>query len=126
MTAEPKQSKYEEAAAVSTIQITFNPTSGFGFNPGNTILPGFGPVQFIAPQACWVWTFVAGALANVFTVEQSDHVQCAAGPANSFTVMSQFANALITIAGTALNAAPPPPPPSPITDTLKGTIKVGS
>jgi hypothetical protein len=124
MTAEPKQSKYEEAA-VSAIQITFSPSSGYGFNPGNTILPGFGPVEFIAPQACWVWTFVNNALANVFISEQSDHVQCAAGPSGNFTVLSQYANALITIVGTALNA-PPPPPPGQITETLKGTIKVGS
>jgi hypothetical protein len=124
MTAEPKRAKHEEAAA-STIQITFSPSSGYGFNPGNTILAGFGPVQFIAPQACWVCTFVNNALANVFTSEQSDHVQCAAGPANSFTVLSQYANTIITIVGTALNAAPPPPP-GRITDTLKGTIHVGS
>jgi hypothetical protein len=124
MTAEPAKAKHAETA--SPINITFSPSSGYGFNPGNTILPGFGPVQFIAPQACWVWTFVNNALANVFISEQSDHVQCAAGPANNFTVMSQYANTVVTIVGTALNAAPPPPPGSPITETLKGTIHVGS
>jgi hypothetical protein len=123
MTAEPKKAKHE--AAASAITITFNPSSGYGFNPSNTVLPGLGPVQFIAPQACWVWTFVNNALANVFTGQQSDHVQCAAGPANNFTVMSQYANTVITIVGTALNAAPPPPPNN-ITGTLKGTIHVGS
>jgi hypothetical protein len=123
MTAEPKKAKHEEAAAV--INITFNQSSGFGFNPGNTILAGLGPVQFIAPQACWVWTFVNNALANVFTSEQSDHVQCAAGPANSFTFLSQYANTVVTIVGTAINAAAPPPP-NRITDILKGTIHVGS
>ena len=123
MTAEPKKAKHETAA--TAITITFNQSSGFGFNPSNTVLAGLGPVQFIAPQACWVWTFVNNALANVFTVEQLDHVQCAAGPANSFTVLSQYANTIITIVGTALNAAPPPPP-NRITDTLKGTIHVGS
>lgn len=123
MTAEPKQAY--EAAVVSTINITFSPSSGYGFNPGNIILPGLGPVQFIAPQACWVWTFENNALVNVFTGEQSDHVQCAAGPANTFTVMSQYANTVITIVGTALNA-PPPPSPVNITETLKGTIHVGS
>lgn len=123
--AAPKKAKHKAAAAASSINISFNPTSGYGFSPANTVLPGFGPVQFIAGQACWVWTFVNNALANVFTVEQSNHVQCAAGPANSFTVMSQYANATITIVGTALNAAPPPPPGN-ITATLKGTIKVGS
>jgi hypothetical protein len=125
MAAQPKKAKHKATATVPPIQISFNPTSGYGFIPTNTVLPGFGPVQFIASQACWVWTFVNNALANVFTAEQSDHVQCAVGPANSFTVMTQYANATITIVGTALNAAPPQSP-SRITDTLKGTIKVGS
>jgi hypothetical protein len=123
MSAEPKQAKHAETA--SAITITFNPSSGYGFNPTNTILPGFGPVQFIASQACWVWTFVNNALVNAFISEQSDHVQCAAGANNNFTVMSQYANTVITIVGTALNAAPPPPPVN-ITETLKGTIHVGS
>ena len=123
MTAEPKQAKHAET--VSQIDITFSPSSGYGFIPGNTILAAFGPVQFIAPQACWVWTFVNNALANVFISQQSDHVQCAAGPANTFTVLSQYANTVITILGTALNA-PPPAPPVNITETLKGTIHVGS
>jgi hypothetical protein len=123
MTAEPKQAKHAETAP--TIQITFSPSSGYGFNPGNTVLSGLGPVLFIAPQVCWVWTFVNNALANVFTGEQSDHVQCSAGPANSFTALSQYANTVVTIVGTALNA-PPPPPAVNITDTLKGTIHVGS
>lgn len=123
MTAEPKKAKHTETASV--INITFSPTSGYGFNPGNITLPGLGPVEFIAPQACWVWTFVNNALANVLTGEQSDHVQCAAGPQNSFTFLSQYANTVVTIVGTALNAAPPPSP-NKITDTLKGTIHVGS
>ena len=124
MTAEPAKAKEEILPVAITIQ--FNPASGYGFNPSNVIVPNLGTVQFIAPQACWVWTFVGGALANTFTGQQSNHVQCAAGPNNNFTVLSQYSNTVITIVGTALNAAPPPPPASPITDTLKGTIHVGS
>jgi hypothetical protein len=123
MTAEPAKAK-EDASAV-VITISFNPSSGYGFSPNPVTVPNLGTVQFIAPQACWVWTFVAGALANVFTGEQSDHVQCAAGPMNDFTVLSQYSNTTVTIVGTALNAAPPPPS-SGTTDILKGTIHVGS
>jgi hypothetical protein len=124
MTAEPAKARKEVVDVAITIQ--FNPTSGFGFSPSNAIVPNLGTVQFIAPQACWVWTFVGGALANTFSGQQSDHVQCAAGPNNHFTVLSQYSNTIITIVGTALSAPPPPPPSSHPTDTLKGTIHVGS
>jgi len=123
MTAEPKQAKTETSP--TRIVISFNPTSGYGFAPSNALVPNQGTVEFIASQACWVWTFVGGALANVFNGEQLDHVQCNAG-ATDFVVLSQYSNTVITVVGTALNATPPPPPATPITDTLKGTIKVGS
>ena len=127
MSAEPTKAKHTskaESAAVA-ITITGNQTSGYGFNPANANVANLGTVQFIAPQALWVWTFVSGALANVFNGEQSDHVPCGAGGNNSFTVLSQYSNTIITVVGTAVNA-PPPPPPTNITGTLKGTIHVGT
>jgi hypothetical protein len=127
MSAEPAKAKHEakdESAAVA-ITITGNQTSGYGFNPANAIVANLGTVQFIAPQALWVWTFVHGALANVFNGQQSDHVQCGAGGNNNFTVLSQYSNTVITVVGTALNA-PPPPPPLNVTEILKGTIHVGN
>jgi hypothetical protein len=123
MTAEPKQAKTETSP--TSIAISLNPISGYGFTPQDSTVPNLGTVQFAVAPACWVWTFVAGALANVFAGEQLDHVLCNAGTTN-YTVLSQYSNTLITIVGTAINAAPPHPPESPISDTLKGTIKVGS
>jgi hypothetical protein len=120
MAAEPGRAKGEAAVPIT---ITFNPSSGYGFNPLNSAAPNLGTVEFIAPKACWVWTSVGGSFANVFTGEQSNHVQCSAGGNNYFTLTSQYQNTTVTIQGTDIGA----PPPSPnITESVKGTIKVGN
>lgn len=132
MSAEPGKAKehdhhqnHPDTANALAITITYNPTNGFGFNPSSGNVGNGGTVQFIAPQACWVWTYSNGALANVFVNEQNDHEPCSVGGNNDFTVASAYSNSTFYIIATNPNAQAPPPP-APLGDTLKGTIHVGS
>jgi hypothetical protein len=132
MSAEPGKAKEHDhhqkptdTANSLAMTITGNPTSGFGFNPSSGNVGNGGTVQFIAPQACWVWTFVNSVLTNVFNNQQSDHVACGVGANNNFTVASSASNTTFLVVGTAPNAQAPPPP-SNLSDSLKGTIHVGT
>jgi hypothetical protein len=131
MSAEPGKAKEHDhhlpksETAPVPVTITGNQTSGYGFNPPTVNVTNGGSVQFIAPQALWVWTYVSGGLANVFTGQQNDHEPCSAGGNNIFALTSQYAGATILIVGTAPNATAPPPP-SDTTATLHGTIHVGN
>src|ERR1700759_5650860 len=96
--------------AALAVTITGNPTSGFGFSPSSANVANNGPVQFIAPQACWVWTYVNGAAVNVFNNQQGNHVACNVGGNNDFVVSSTYSNNTFLVVGTAPNANQPPPP----------------
>jgi len=128
MSAEPPQGqgKQKHTIPVPLDRITVSPapppSSEFGFSPDESSVANLGTAEFIASQACWVWTFFNSILTNVFKNEQSDHVVCMAGGNNNFVVLQQYSNATILVVGTRVNAPPPPPP---TLDSLKGTIHVG-
>jgi hypothetical protein len=120
--AEPGKAK--EAAATDPINITWNQTNGYGFNPPNSSVDNEGTVQFIAPKACWVWTSVGGVFVSAFSGQQADYVLCGVGGNNNFTPAAAYQNTTVTIAAT--NVGAPPPTLIHPTDSVKGTIKVGS
>jgi hypothetical protein len=126
MSAEPAKARHEKhETAATVITITFSPANGYGFNPASSTVPNNGTVQFIAPQACWVWTYDGGAYTNVFVGESGNHVVCQAGGNNNFVVASTYSNTTITLVGTNVNALQPPPPTG-IGESVKGTVKVGN
>ena len=125
MSAEPAKARTNPPPAQASVTVTFNPTNGYGFTPASTSVANNGTVTFVAPKACWVWTYANGAYTNVFENESSNHVVCQVGGNNNFTVASAYSNTVITTVGTDGNAQQPPPP-SDITENVKGTIHVGS
>ena len=120
--AEPGKAK--EAAATDPINITWNQTNGYGFNPPNSNVDNTGTVQFIAPKACWVWTSVGSHFVYAFNGQQADYVLCGVGGNNNFTPAPAYQDTMVSIAAT--NVGAPPPNLVDPTDSVKGTIKVGS
>jgi hypothetical protein len=125
MSAEPAKARTDTPPAQTTVTVTFSASNGYGFTPASASVANDGTVQFIAPQACWVWTYANGAYTNVFNNESSNHVVCQVGGNNNFVVASAYANTVIETVGTNVNAAQPAPPVE-ITENVKGTIHVGS
>jgi len=107
------------APSTASIQITFSAGS-YAPLPVNSEVANNGQVSFICTQACWIWTFVNGALTNAFVGQTSNHLVCAPGNNGPYTPSVQ--NTTITIAPLAVNSQPPSPSPL----NVRGTIKVGS
>jgi hypothetical protein len=107
------------APATNSVQITFTAGS-YAPLPVNSEVANNGQVYFICTQACWIWTFVNGALTNAFVGETGDHLACVPGNNGPYTPSVQ--NTTITIAPLPVNSQPPSPTPL----SVRGTIKVGS
>jgi hypothetical protein len=120
--AEPRKAK--EAAATDPINITWNQTNGYGFNPPNSGVDNIGTVQFIAPKACWVWTYEGTNFVYAFNGQQADYVLCGVGGNNNFNPAAAYYDTTVSIIST--NVGAPPPNLGNPRDSVKGTIKIGS
>jgi len=118
--AEPGRAKTDSYPSTNPVTITYNQSTGYGFNPPSSQVAYNGTQQFITSRACWVWTWVNGTPTNVFQGQTGYYVVCNAGT-NSFTPNVPS----ITITTLATNPNSPQPPP-PIDESVKGSISVGS